>query len=85
MSYCCLCLYLDLSVFGVSCSFLVKFYYDQCVLSFHLGDTDQAIMAAARSEMPVLSQALNKKMVIVRSSSFSVRYFPVSVDEFHSR
>ena len=54
-------------------------------LKVSFGDTDQAIMAAARSEMPVLSQALNKKMVIVRSSSFSVRYFPVSVDEFHSR
>ena len=28
-------------------------------------DTDQAIMAAARSETPVLSQALAKEMVIV--------------------
>ena len=39
-------------------------------------DTDQAIMAAARSERPVLSQALAREMVIV--------YFPVSVDEVYS-
>ena len=35
-------------------------------------DTDQAIMAAAWSETPFISQALAKEMEIVQSSSFFV-------------
>ena len=47
-------------------------------------DTDRAIMAAARTEMPVLSQALAEGVVILQSSTFLVVYFPVSVDEGYS-
>ena len=35
--------------------------------------TDEAMMAAARAETPVLSQALAKEMEIVQSSLFSYR------------
>ena len=45
------------------------------------GDIDPALMAAARSQTPVLSQNLAKEMVIVQPSSYFVSYFPVSVDE----
>ena len=53
-------------------------------LEVSFGDAVQAIMAAARSETPVLSQALAKEIVIVQSSSYFVVYFPVSVDEVFS-
>ena len=43
-------------------------------LEVSIGDIDQAIIAAARSETPVLSQALvAKERVIVQSSSFICR------------
>ena len=41
-------------------------------LEVSFGDTDQAIMATAKSETPVLLQVLAKEMVIVLYPHFSV-------------
>ena len=73
MSYFCMCLYLALPVFDESYSLLGK----STSLEVSFGDADQEIMAAARTETPVLSNALAKDSVIAQSASFFVVYFPM--------